>query len=118
MTNREAVIAFSQSEKIKSGIIWITQALEFLVRLPEKNRKSAEKIARVLISLMLRDVHLAYTMTSAPQWREVEKHIDMALVMLDSGVANETIYHLTRALSSVTDIGQRAMTLLRKEGLL
>ena len=118
MTTKEAVIAFSQSEKIKAGIIWITQAVEFLVRLPEKNRKSAEKIARVLISLMLRDVHLGYKMTSAREWKEVEKNIDMALVMLDSGVASEATYHLTRALSSVTDIGQRAMTLLKKEGLM
>jgi hypothetical protein len=27
MTKQEAVIGFSQSEKIKAGIIWITQAL-------------------------------------------------------------------------------------------
>jgi hypothetical protein len=118
MTNQEAVIGFSQSEKIKAGIIWITQALEVLVRLPQKNRKSAEKIARVLISLMLRDVHLSKKMTRVQEWVQVEKHIDMALVMLDSGVAQEASYHLTRALSSVTDIGQRAMTVLKDEGLL
>ena len=30
MKTQEAVLAFSQSEKIKSGIIWISQVLEFL----------------------------------------------------------------------------------------
>ena len=51
-------------------------------------------------------------------WRDAEKNIDMALVMLDSGVARESTYHITRALGSVTTIGQRAMTYLKDEGLL
>ena len=118
MTKQEAVIAFSQSEKIKAGIIWITQALEFLAGLPQKNKKGAERMARILMGLMLRDVHLSKRLTPQDEWVEVEKHIDMALVMLDSGVAQESGYHLTRALSSVTDIGQRSMTILKNEGLL
>ncbi len=118
MDSKEAILAFSQSEKVKAGIIWVTQALEFLVRLPEKNRRSAERTAHVFIGLILNDVHLAGRVTTDPNWREVEKNIDLALVMLDSGVASEAGYHLTRALSCVTDIGQRSMSYLKKEGLL
>ena len=51
MNTKEAILAFSQSEKIKSGIIWVTQALGVLSGLPEKNRKSAERIAHVFIGL-------------------------------------------------------------------
>lgn len=118
MDTKEAILAFSQSEKIKSGIIWVTQALEVLVGLPEKNRKSAERIAHVFIGLMLRDVHLAVKVTTDATWRDVEKNIDLALVMLDSGVAQEAGYHLTRALSHVADIGQRSMNDLKAKGLL
>jgi len=34
MNTREAIMAFSQSEKVKSGIIWVSQALELLRGLP------------------------------------------------------------------------------------
>lgn len=118
MDTREAILAFSQSEKIKSGIIWVTQALQVLGGLPEKNRKSAERIAHVFIGLMLRDVHLAVKVTTDETWRDVEKNVDLALVMLDSGVAQEAGYHLTHALSHVADIGQRSMNVLKAKGLL
>lgn len=118
MDTREAILAFSQSEKVKAGIIWGTQAIEFLIRLPEKNRRSAERMAHVFIGMILNDVHLAGRVTSDPKWREVEKNVDLALVMLDSGVASEAGYHLTKALSCVTDVGQRSMSYLKKKRLL
>ena len=118
MTIKQAILAFSQSEKIKAGIIWVSQALELLAGFPEKNRKSAERMARIFINLILRDVHLSKKVTEEQIWQEVEKNIDLALVMLDSGVAHESAYHLTRALSSVTDIGQRSMTILKDNNLL
>jgi hypothetical protein len=39
-------------------------------------------------------------------------------VMINSGVASESLHHLTQALSQVTNIGQRSMTQLKTEGLL
>ena len=38
--------------------------------------------------------------------------------MIDSGVAPEAVIHLTQALSQVTSIGHRSMTVLKEEGLL
>jgi hypothetical protein len=67
---------------------------------------------------MLSDVHLAVKIAADPTWRDVEKNIDLALVMLDSGVSQEAGYHLTHALSHVTDIGQRSMIELKDRGLL
>ena len=57
---------------------------------------------------------------SAPNelWLEVEKSIDTAMVMINSGVAHEAGYHLTQALTRVTTIGQRSMTILKDNGLL
>jgi len=118
MKTREAILSFSQSEKIKAGIIWLTQALELLGGLPEKNRKNAERVAHVFLLSMLRDVHLSARLSGDDRWREAEKNIDLALVMLDSGVARESTYHINRALGSVTTIGQRAMAHLKDEGLI
>jgi hypothetical protein len=118
MDERTAILAFSQSEKIKAGILGLSQSLEVLPGIPEKNRKGAEKIARTFLAILLRDVHLSKRVTQMPRWEQIEKHIDMALVMLDSGVAHEAAYHLTRALSEVTSIGQRSMAALQEKGLL
>ena len=118
METREAILSFSQSEKIKAGIIWLSQALEMVGGLPEKGRRNAERVAHVFLSAMLRDVHLSARLSGDETWREAEKNIDMALVMLDSGVARESTYHITRALGSITAIGQRSMAYLKKEGLM
>ena len=50
--------------------------------------------------------------------QEAEKDIDTALVMIRSGVTAESAYHLTKALTRVTTIGQQSMTFLVDEGLL
>jgi hypothetical protein len=57
---------------------------------------------------------------SAPNelWLDIEKKIDTALVMINSGVAHEAGYHLAQALTLVTTIGQRSMSVLRDSGLL
>jgi hypothetical protein len=47
---------------------------------------------------------------------KVEKNIDTAMVMISSGVAHEAGYHLTQALTQVTTIGQRSMTILKDKG--
>jgi len=39
MTPREAVMAFSQSEKIKAGLIWVSQAVDQSVTLPELEKR-------------------------------------------------------------------------------
>jgi hypothetical protein len=51
-------------------------------------------------------------------WLEAEKDVNNAMVMLNSGVAHESGYHLTQALSKVTNIGQQSMSLLIEKGLL
>jgi hypothetical protein len=38
------------------------------------------------------------------------------MVMISSGVAHEAGYHLTQALTQVTTIGQRSMTILKDKG--
>jgi hypothetical protein len=51
-------------------------------------------------------------------WSEVDKFLNNARVMIDSGVGHESGYHLTQALSQVNRIGQKSMTFLMAQGLL
>jgi len=48
----------------------------------------------------------------------VETPIEKALTMIQSGVGHEAVPHLSKALSSVTNIGQQSMSLLKEERLL
>ena len=118
ITPREAVLAFSQSEKIKAGLIWISQAADQSANLPEFEKKGAIGVIRTTLAMIYHELHLAANLGGGDSWREIEKHLDMALVMIDSQVLPEATFHLTRALSRVTTIGQRAMTVLKQQGLI
>lgn len=118
MNTREAIMAFSQSEKIKSGIIWVSQALELLRGLPTPEKPGAEKTIKMKIDMTVQEIRLARNITGDPAWDDIEAVIDQALVMINSGVAPESVVHLTQALSRVTSIGHRSMSILKEEGLL
>jgi hypothetical protein len=114
----QAIIAFSQSEKLKSGIIWTSQIIEMYIALSESDKPGAERVLKTLINMIAAEVHVAKKAAPHDVWQDVEKDIDTALVMLNSGVTHEAGYHLTQALTKVTTIGQQSMTFLTEEGLL
>lgn len=118
MTNQQAVMAFSQSEKIKSGLIWVSQAVNLLQALPGPEAKGGERVVRAIIEMMRRDLELAKKLAEDPAWEQAEKFIEKASVMMDSQVFSEAAPHLTQALSHVTGIGHRSMTHLKDQGLL
>ena len=114
----KAVLAFSQSEKIKAGIIWATQVINALQGLVSIEQKGAEKIVENLIRMISMEASLARSMTNDEQWDKMEPHMEKAILMINSGVSQEAMIHLSKALSNVTTIGQRAMTILKENGLL
>ena len=118
MRVKEAVIAFSQSEKLKSGLIWASQITEMYIGMPESEKTGAERVLKALISMIATEIHVAKKTAPHNIWQEAEKDIDTAMVMMNSGVTHESGYHLTRALTKVTTIGQQSMTFLSDEGLL
>jgi hypothetical protein len=118
MNLRSQVLTFSQSEKIKSALIWISQCAETLPGLSPPLRQGAERMIADLVSMVLGEVHLIRRMTGDADWIEVEKHLDLALVMINSGVATEASYHAANGLTHVTAIGRRAMSALRDSGIL
>jgi len=118
MKVQKAVMAFSQSDKIKSGLIWVSQALELFAGLSIAEQQGAERIIKLIISMITHEVHLARKLADDVSWDEVEKHIDMAMVMINSNMVQESGFHLTRSLSQVTSIAQRSMSVLKEEGIL
>ena len=55
------------------------------------------------------EISLAKKLTPADMWSAVDKSLNTALVMMNSGVLAEATYHVVQAISAVTTIGQRAM---------
>ena len=118
MQTDQSIKAFSQSEKLKSGLIWANQIIEVYVALPEAEKPGAERILKTLIGMIASEIHIAKKAAPHEIWLEAEKDVNTALVMLNSGVAHDSGYHLTQALSKVTTIGQQSMSQLVDEGLL
>lgn len=118
METNQAILAFSQSEKLKSALIWATQLSQVHLALGESDKPGAEKIIKTLVSMIGNEIIVAQKAAPHKDWLEAEKDVNTAMVMLNSGVAQESTYHLTQALSKVTNIGQQSMTLLIDKGLL
>ena len=118
MDVNQAIIAFSQSEKLKSGFIWASQIIEIYIALSESEKPGAERVLKPLINMIATEIHVAKKAAPHDIWPDVEKDVNTALVMLNSGVTHEAGYHLTQALTKVTTIGQQSMTLLTEKGLL
>ena len=114
----EAITAFSQSEKIKAGLIWASQVVEIYKTLAEADKSGAEKIIRAIVDLIGHEILICKKSAPDKLWLEIEKNIETAAVMIRSNVAHEAGFHLTRALTQVTTIGQRSMSMLKDKGLL
>ena len=114
----EAILTFSQSEKIKAGLIWASQAVEAYKALPEPGKAGAEKIIAAIVNMIGSEILICKKSAPNELWLKVEKSIDTAMVMIHSNVVQEAGYHLTQALTQVTTIGQRSMSILKDKGLL
>ena len=118
METRQSVISFSQSEKIKAGLIWASQTVEMNNGIAEHDRTGSQQVIGALVSMVANEVQVAMKMAPDERWEEALKHLNKALVMIHSNVAQEATFHISRALSQVTSIGQSAMTHLVEEKVL
>jgi hypothetical protein len=118
MDTKEAILAFSQSEKAKSGLLMAAQLLEVLTGLPDNEKHIAERFLRPLIGMIANEVQLSRKMTASDSWAGLEKSLNSALVMMNSGVPAEATYHIVQAISAATTIGQRSMEFLLSQKLL
>jgi hypothetical protein len=118
MNEKEAIMGLSQSEKIKAGLIWVSQVLELVRGLPPSESRGAERVIKALLGMIGHEVRLARKIAPDGAWEAVEASLGQAEVMVNSGVGPESVTHITQAVSQTTGIGQRAMSLLKDKGLL
>ncbi len=118
MEIQDAIIAFSQSEKIKSGMIWLSQTVQMLDALTPPEKMGGEKVIKTIIYMLVNEIQLARKLAPEEDWQEAEKHLHLAVVMVNSRVVQESVFHLTRALAQVTNIGNRSMSVLIEKGLI
>jgi len=115
--SRQAVIAYAQSEKVKSGLIWVCQVSEQVAAMDDAARQHGMRLLRTLAQLVGDEALLAGRITGDRHWLEINQKINMALVMIQSGVPQETSFHLTQALTLVTRLGGQAAALLQEKGM-
>lgn len=118
METQKAIMGFSQSEKIKSAVIWTSQALELIGALKGPEKEGATRMVKIEIDHIIQEIRLAKNIAGNPYWDDIEKDMENAVVMINSGVAADSVGHLTQALSRVTSIGQRSMAFLKEKGLI
>ncbi|HDR15107.1 MAG TPA: hypothetical protein ENN79_06435 [Desulfobacteraceae bacterium] len=118
MTNGEAIMAFSQSEKIKAGLIWLSSVLQMSEGFQGMEKRGAEQAVGAFLNMVVHDVGLSERVAPDPGWKDVRDAVEKAAVMINSGVGVEVLHDLTKALSRVTTIGQRSMALLKEQNLL
>jgi hypothetical protein len=118
MDTKQAIMAFSQSEKAKAGLLMAAQLVEIYNGLPEHEKHGAERFLRPLIGMISNEIYVSKKMTSSDLWSGIEKSLNSALVMMNSGVLSEATFHIAQAISGVTTIGQRSMEFLIREKLL
>jgi len=117
MEPKQAIISFSQSEKVKSGLIWCSQSAHLAHNLPQQEQLGAVRLLQSLVAMVSNEAQLARQASGDEVWLEVEKCLNNARVMIDSGVSEEATYHFTQALSQVNRVGQKAMTALIDQGI-
>ena len=113
-----AIMSFSQSEKAKTGLIWITQTLAMLQGLPEGEKNGGEKVINALLNMIGHEMQIAETVTGNSRFKEIQPLIEKAAIMVNSGVGQEATPHLTKALSIITSIANRSMMFLKEKGIL
>ena len=118
LDTKQAILGFSQGEKIKAGLIWASQLIGTLDSVFGGQRHETRQVGIALVEMIRQDVGLAKRVAGDERWEDVDNAIEKALVMISSGVMTESVTHLTKALSHVTTIVQRAMQFLNEQGML
>lgn len=102
------ILVYTQSEKVKAGLIWLSQGLlQFQGQAPARPA-AAEQLALSILEMVRDEVQLGWRLTGEEGWRQADGHLQRAAAMIHSGVAHDAPWHLTLALRQVTDIGQAA----------
>jgi hypothetical protein len=118
METKQAILSFAQSEKVKSGLIWCSQGVQIIENIPPTEQAGGLRLLQAMMGMIANEAQLAAKVSGDSVWVEVNKHLNNARVMIESGVVGEATHHFTQALTQVNRVGQKSMTILLEKGLL
>ncbi len=100
MNIKEAIIAFSQSEKIKSGLIWISQSLEMLQSFPEEKKgRAGKKMIKAITDMIAYEIHIAKRVAKDDSWTPVRFQVCQVAKISPPHVSNhefqDTVFDLS-----------------------
>lgn len=109
------ILAYAQCEKVKAGLIWLSQGMVLFENPPPARPKVAEKLTLSILTMMRDEVQLGWRLTGEAGWRKADGHIQQAATMIHSGVAHDAPWHLTLALRQITALGRAAYLRLERK---
>lgn len=111
-----SILAYTQCEKVKAGLIWLSQAMLQFQGQPPAKPAAAERLALALLEMVRDEVQLGWRLTREEGWQRADAHLKQAAAMIHSGAAYDAPWHLTLALRQITSLGQAAYQRLEREG--
>ena len=109
------ILAYCQSEKVKAGLIWMSQGMLQFQGRPAARPGAAEELALSILAMLRDDIQLGWRLTGEEAWQRADEHVQRAVAMIHSGVAHDAPWHLTLALRRITALGEAAHARLEGE---
>ena len=78
METKQAIISFSQGEKVKTGLIWCNQCVQLAQNLPSAEKAGAVKVLQGLVAMIANEAQLARQASKDQVWLEVDKNLNTA----------------------------------------
>jgi hypothetical protein len=103
------ILAYVQCEKVKAGLIWLSQGMLQFENQPPARPAAAEKLALSILAMIRDEVQLGWRLTGEARWQKADGHLQQAATMIRSGVAHDAPWHFTLALRQITALGQAAL---------
>ncbi|MDJ0781983.1 MAG: hypothetical protein QNJ22_08420 [Desulfosarcinaceae bacterium] len=116
MTLAPDILAYTQSEKVKAGLIWLSQGLLQFPDASAPRQRAAETLSLSILAMIRDEVQLGWRLTREIAWQKADEHLQQAAAMIHSGVAHDAPWHLTLALRHITAVGQAAHRRLADRG--
>ena len=118
INSEQAILSYQFSEGIKSGLIIATKLLEQINGLKNGELVGAEKIMFAYINALQGEIRIAQNAVKLQGLEEARMNVDKATEKIRSHEYSEATRCVSKAISAITTIGQKAAETLKGRGLL
>jgi hypothetical protein len=115
---KKNILSFMYAERLKSALIITGKLLHALSDLKEGERAGGLKMFSIFIKGVTSEMRLAANVMEDSDWHGLSGQLNLMEGYARLGQREAAQQELSRTLSRVTTLGGRAMTSLKKEGLL